>query len=89
MEKGFDSALCIFQQNMSDSHYKRFMEIQKGAIMGFCGVTSWKDVPGIWKEIETTKSDEDLCSVLQRHWDKNKMNLDVLLYSIYWGEELM
>ncbi len=51
MEKGFDSALHIFQQNMSDSHYKRFTEIQKGAIMGFCGVTSWKDVPGIWKYI--------------------------------------
>ena len=70
MEKGFDSALRIFQQNMSDSHYKRFTEIQKGAIMGFCGVTSWKDVPGIWKEIETTKSYEDLRRVLQRHWDK-------------------
>ena len=53
----------------SDPVYgSRFTPTQKAALMGFCGVRRWKDIPKIWRAIEKTKTDVDLRRTLDEYW---------------------
>lgn len=40
--------------------------------MGWCGMSQWKDMPCIWKEIEKTKMGEDLHVTLSQQWAKHQ-----------------
>ena len=89
--KGASDMLRLQQQNTAeDSIYSRFSDVQKGALCGFCMITSWKEIPVIWLEIEKTKTDADLRRVLSRAWGGNeKGSLGVLYYDIFWTDELL
>ena len=87
-QDGVMTALRLFQDNFTKDK-KGFTNIQKGKIMGWSGVTRRSKVAAIWSEIETAKSVEDLRVVLSGAWDKNKSDLDMMFYDIYWGEELL
>ena len=87
--KGVELAMRTLSNNASEDTKKGFSDTQKGKIMGWCFAGSWREVPGIWHEIEQAKSDEDLRVVLSQHWKKNEGDLNVQFYSIYWAEEIL
>ncbi len=57
--------------------------------MGWGGVTAWKHMPKLWKEIKKAKREEGLWFVLQQEWDKCKSKLDIQFYNIYLSEEIL
>ena len=57
--------------------------------MGFCAVTSWKDVPPLWKKIEGTKAEGDLRRILDKEWGRYEEDLDVQFYSQYRTDEFL
>ena len=61
-QQGAETALSA--NNLSEGTTKGFTDVQKGKLMGFCQVLAWRDMPQIWKDIEKTKTDEDLRMVL-------------------------
>ena len=62
-QKGVTDAMRIYQENATDDPYKkRFTDVPKGSVMGWCGVTSWAQVPKIWREIENSKSEGERSS---------------------------
>ena len=87
--RGITDAMRLFKENVSEGPHKRFTDVQKGAIMGFCGITSWNNISPVWKDIESSKSDADLRRILAKHWGKNKNNLSIMFYDIHWSEELI
>ena len=87
--KGVELAMRTLANNASEETKKGFSDTQKGKIMGWCFAGAWREVPGIWHEIEQAKSDEDLRVVLSQHWKKNEGDLNVQFYSIYWAEEIL
>ena len=87
--KGINDTMRMYHEMQSDTIFKKFLPEQKAAIMGFCGVMTWKEVPTIWKEVEGTKSDAELRHVLKRHGDKSKKNLNTMFYDVYWSEDLI
>ena len=76
-------------KNLSEGTAKGFTDVQKGKLMGFCQVLAWRDMPQIWKDIEKTKTDEDLRVVLGEYWARYKRDLNVNFYDIYWDEEIL
>jgi hypothetical protein len=89
-QKGVTDAMRIYQENATDDPYKkRFTDVQKGSVMGWCGVTSWAQVPKIWREIENSKSVKDSRKILRRHWARNRVSLHTLYYDIWWDDDLL
>ena len=46
----------------NDTGYKRLTDVQKGALMGFCNETSWKDVPPCGK-ISRPQKQTQTCTI--------------------------
>jgi len=57
--------------------------------MGFCGVTSRAQVPQFWKDVEVTKSKDDLHGVVKTYFREFVNDLDLVWYRIYWSEVLL
>ena len=70
-------ATRAFGDNKSNGPTKGFSNIQKGKLMGWCGVTTWQYMPRIWKAIKKARTDKDLRFILQQEWDKYKTRLNV------------
>jgi len=60
-----------------DPDYNRFSQEQQAALCGFCGVTSWKAIPKIWKAIENTKPETDLKKIITQEWSPYQGDLNV------------
>ena len=90
-QAGVHDAMRLHHENESDTIYKRFTKVQRGGIMGWCGVRRWKDVKPIWKEIEQTKSEDDLRVVLNRAWQKKikKLGLHATVYAMDWPDDML
>ena len=89
-QKGVNDMMRIMQENQSDSVYgKRFTEVQKASICGWSGVTTWKDVPDIWKQIERSKLDSDLRRVLTEAFKRFEEDINLDFHRIYWVDKLM
>ena len=89
-QKGVNNMMRIMQENQSDSVYgKRFTEVQKASICGWNGVTTWKDVPEIWKQIKQSKSDSDLRRVLTKAFQRFEDNINLDFHRIYWVDKSM
>ena len=39
--------------------------------------------------VAATKTDDDLQTVLAKHWGQNESSLNCMFYSVYWTEDLM
>ena len=87
--RGISDAMRMYHDMNSETVYKRFSTEQKGAIMGFCAVTSWKDVPPLWKKIEGSKAEGDLRRILDKEWGQYEDDLDVQFYSQFWTDEFL
>ena len=61
---------------------KRFTDVQKPSVCGWGGVTTWKDVPKIWKQIERYKSDSNLRRVLTKAFQRFEDDITSTLISI-------
>ena len=64
--KGADVTARRIAEVSGDPTYKRFFRTQKGEIMGWCGAETWDQVPKFWHDIEVTKSEDDLRTILDR-----------------------
>ena len=73
----------------SDPDFQRFSKTQRAALIGFCGVRKWKEVPKIWKTIEGTKTEEDLRTELARSWKTYQTMPNVLFFDISWPEDMI
>ena len=88
--KGCNATMRLYHDLHSDTIYKRFSDTQKAALCGWCGVRSWADVPPIWKQIEGTKTEEDLKRLLTTEWGRKfQGNINVLAYDIHFVKELL
>mmetsp|Transcript_35920 Transcript_35920/g.75560 ORF Transcript_35920/g.75560 Transcript_35920/m.75560 type:complete len:101 (-) Transcript_35920:760-1062(-) len=47
------NTLCLMQEQKVETGQKGFTDIQKGALQGFCMVSSWDNIPVIWTQIES------------------------------------
>ena len=79
----------MIKDQESDPSHRPFSDVTKGKLMGLCGVTKWCNMPAIWNEIESCKTDKDLRVILQNHWDDYKTDLNTMFHDMYWGEELL
>ena len=57
--------------------------------MGFYHEISWANIPPIWKDIESSKTEADLRRILDREWSKNEKNVNVQFYKMYWLDNLL
>jgi hypothetical protein len=80
--KGVEHAMRLNAEQNSDTVYKRFTANQKAAVCGFCGVTSWRQVPEIWHQIEKTKSEEELRKILVKRWQQLSGDPNVMFYDV-------
>ena len=88
-QEGMMTAIRLFNDNLSTLSHMSFNDLQKGKFMGWCGITRWCDVPRILMYVAATKTDDDLQTVLAKHWGQNKSSLNSMFYSVYWTEDLM
>ena len=77
------------ENRSAEEKAKGFTDVQKGKLMGWCGVTRWANMPQIWHRIEEAKTEDDLRVILEQEWSKNRGNLNVQFYDIYWVEDLL
>ena len=88
--QGVHDAMRQHHETTSDTVYKRFSNHQRAAIMGWCRVRKWRQVPKIWKKIEATKSEDDLRRVLNKAWGKKTGNaLNTTFFDIDWPDDML
>ena len=89
-QQGVATTMRMYQELQSnDSGYKKFSDIQKGALLGFCGEVTWANVHPIWKTIESTKNDADLRRILDTEWAVHAKNINLMHYQVFWTDELL
>jgi hypothetical protein len=81
--KGADITARRFAEVSGDPTYKRFSRTQKGKIMGWCGAKTWDNVPKFWHNVEATKSEDNLRTMLDRMWKLKMGDMDKNIYKIY------
>ena len=57
--------------------------------MGFCNEASHANMPNLWKDIDSTKTESDLHQVLDKEWNTNSKNINMQYYKIYWLDDLL
>jgi len=88
--KGCNVMMCLYHNLHSNTIYKQFSNTQKAVLCGWCRAQSWAQVPQIWKQIEGTKTEEDLTRLLTTEWGhKFQGNINVLVYNIHFVKELL
>ena len=88
--QGVNTAMRMYTElQSSETGYKKLTGIPKGALLGFCGVTSWKDIHPIWTKIEATKNEANLQRILDKEWGKHASDLNLMHYKVYWTDELL
>ena len=50
----------------SDPDFQLFSKTQRAVLIGFRRVRKWKEIPNIWKTIESTRTEEDMRTELAR-----------------------
>ena len=88
-ERGAEHEARRVAEAHRDSDYKRFSDTQKATLMGLCGVESWDDIPNFWKEMERTKSEEDLRVLLTRRWNEGKEDIELSTYDVFWADHML
>ncbi len=89
MEKGADVTARRIADVSGDPNYKRFSRTQKGKIMGWCGVRTWDEVPKFWHDVEATKSEDDVRTLLDRLWREKMSDIDKNIYKMYWADVMV
>ena len=46
-------------------------------------------MPKIWHRIEEARTDNDMRVILEQEWAKNRGNLNVQLYDVFWIEDIL
>ena len=65
--QGVAATMRIYHElQPSDTVYKRPVDVQKGALMGFFNEASWAEVPPLWKDIELTRTEANLHRILEK-----------------------
>ena len=82
--KGADVTVRRIAEVSEDPTYKRFSRTQKGKIMGWCRARTWEEVPKFWHDVEATKSEDDLRTMLDRLWRVKVGDMDKHIYKVYW-----
>ena len=88
-ERGAEHAARRVAEAHGDGDYKRFSDTQKTTLMGLCGAESWDDIPNFWKEVERTKSKEDLRVLLTRRWNEGKEDIELSVYTVFWVDHML
>ena len=57
--------------------------------MGWCGAETWNQVPEFWHNVEATKSEDDLRTMLDRLWRAKMRDMGKNIYKMYWADAMV
>ena len=88
-KNGINAALPMCH-NISQVYegYSRFTDAQCSMLCRFCYVLKPLDLPLIWHAIDKTKTTMETRRVLNREWDKLKVDVNIQVYNIWFNNNL-